>query len=1494
MIKTLRNKLIVFLVVALCCITAIIGINYFAVAKAENSGFDETYGAGVRLVENSSGIRFRAIVQESFVNDIKSQYPNATLNYYGKINAVGADDSKAVKGKVVAPKFVDEQDADEAAEINVSVIYNKLAESKKAAAYAVDLFAEFYIEVCDVNGAILTTVEATGATGNYSMRSAANNAALHWEEGLTYDLEDLYEYFTPAANSEVSTGFVATNGKAEISFPKLSLEEGTKTKIYINGVGVSATFTGGEFVVESGANLNNYVNGSAGNAVYFTPDGKAYNTKFTFAQHVDASNISKMLHVNHAAGESIYLALTEDVDMASVTWAAHESYSVAFRGTFDGAGHTISNFTTNSTVQCGALFGRLVGATVKNLAITNATVVASSSPYINGVLCRGLDNATVENVYIHAKSVGSNNTSPLAGVIEKNNNTIKNTVIEVDSAVVNGNNNFLSGYYGGQITVDNLRTFTTTSLPLFSAGIYAETSGYGVMLGTDGSNAESGVDYINTNYEGDYINGVINDKRLPNFIVEAVKTTHGVININKANLSSIRDYQTGYLLLTEDIDTSDVTWAADTKLNTFAGIFDGNGHTISNFTTNSTSQKGSLFYKVSGTIKNLAITKATVTGTINGVLARGLQDGAVVENVYIHAASVSSNSGAVAGVVEMTGATLKDVTVVIDSMTKHTYSNVICGQYGGNITFENCYFSAPSNVDTFSAGSLGASGGIIVGVLDTDYFRFNSAIELLSKVNGDKNAMTEFVTESLYKNQRIELNGENFLDIQNLTGGYVILTEDIDMNDINWALHTTDYRTHYFTGVFDGQGYTISNFTVPTGGNHNGALFHNVKGGTIKNLVLTNVTGWSNDGVIASRTTDATFENLYVQIDEARCNSFGGIVGAAGGTNTFKDIYVQLDATTYKATVNSPVSVGTNAGMLTGLQSGTIVVDNVIAVNDLGMDLDGASATAIYGADGVTVAVSGTDYVIYTDPTNVSTSKLTTDLLLETYINNYEGEISAKVDKYTNGTSNYLISAYSATNDDWIMADGVKYFLVDNGDGTIIFVPEDELTQDMQTVSMMTLENIQRYADANFTTLYIGSANQYMSTDSILYWMDVAEDLGLKCFVFHNYVYLITNTPWNNYEKTTVIDPENADGRRIFASQEELNAYVKRNLPISIITHPAYAGTFLRDEPQYPQFGIVGEVLQAVLAAYEDAGVTASVKVNLLPFQHASKLETYKQFSPENYMNQTGIESYKDYLNEYYDKIGQYTGEVCYDKYPLMEGDYILETYLIAYQTVTEFAREKGLNFAHVFQTDQYNTRRAPTENDVWWQTTVGMAMGVNNFWYYTYYPSNNTGGSIESNMGEDNIVDRFGNPNSLYYTVQDINAEISFLGKAMSSFSYVDLKYFVSGSPDMNVVGVSEGYVTKQGTLTKITNADVNFDKDAVILVTEFIDEETNQIGYYIANITDPTDAASGEVTITLEDADFAQVWQNGTNKIRITKGSVTLNLGVGRGAFIIPYTLG
>ena len=160
--------------------------------------------------------------------------------------------------------------------------------------------------------------------------------------------------------------------------------------------------------------------------------------------------------------------------------------------------------------------------------------------------------------------------------------------------------------------------------------------------------------------------------------------------------------------------------------------------------------------------------------------------------------------------------------------------------------------------------------------------------------------------------------------------------------------------------------------------------------------------------------------------------------------------------------------------------------------------------------------------------------------------------------------------------------------------------------------------------------------------------------------------------------------------------------------------------------------------------------------------------------------------------------------------------------------------------------------------------------------------------------MGEDNIVDRFGNPNPLYYTVQAINEEISFLGKAMSSFDYVDLKYFVSGSPDMNVVGVSQAYVTKQGVLSKVTGVDIDFEKDAVILITEFVDEQTNQIGYYVANITDPTDAAIGEVTITFDDADLAQVWQNGTNEIKVAKGSVTLNLGVGRGAFVVPYTLG
>ena len=95
-----------------------------------------------------------------------------------------------------------------------------------------------------------------------------------------------------------------------------------------------------------------------------------------------------------------------------------------------------------------------------------------------------------------------------------------------------------------------------------------------------------------------------------------------------------------------------------------------------------------------------------------------------------------------------------------------------------------------------------------------------------------------------------------------------------------------------------------------------------------------------------------------------------------------------------------------------------------------------------------------------------------------------------------------------------------------------------------------------------------------------------------------------------------------------------------------------------------------------------------------------------------------------------------------------------------------------------------------------------------------------------------------------------------------------------------------------KNGTLSNGLKVEIDFKSGAAILVAELFDQTNEQVGYYVVNLTSPTQQSSGNVRITIDGFDFAEIWQNSTISYNTApdKG-IDLELGVGRGAFIIPF---
>ena len=116
---------------------------------------------------------------------------------------------------------------------------------------------------------------------------------------------------------------------------------------------------------------------------------------------------------------AISAVLAKDIDLADVVWAPIGNGSVAFAGSFDGAGHTVSNLTVDYTTAASGerlylgLFGQVEGTPEKHAVIQNLTVTGS----VNAA-----SEFSVYTGYV-AGVVGSARNAELSNVISRVNVT---------------------------------------------------------------------------------------------------------------------------------------------------------------------------------------------------------------------------------------------------------------------------------------------------------------------------------------------------------------------------------------------------------------------------------------------------------------------------------------------------------------------------------------------------------------------------------------------------------------------------------------------------------------------------------------------------------------------------------------------------------------------------------------------------------------------------------------------------------------------------------------------------------------------------------------------------------------------------------------------------------------------------------------------------------------------------------------------------------------
>ena len=147
------------------------------------------------------------------------------------------------------------------------------------------------------------------------------------------------------------------------------------------------------------------------------------------------------------------LRLAANIDMSGLTIDPIGTAAIYFKGTFDGAGYTISNLTFDQNSLNHALFGYVQGATIQGLTIDNANI--SGASYTGAIVGTVYDYALIENCKVTNSVIsGENHVGGIVGGINKKSGAqkteIKNCTVE-DTTISSTKNSKEHAYIGGII-----------------------------------------------------------------------------------------------------------------------------------------------------------------------------------------------------------------------------------------------------------------------------------------------------------------------------------------------------------------------------------------------------------------------------------------------------------------------------------------------------------------------------------------------------------------------------------------------------------------------------------------------------------------------------------------------------------------------------------------------------------------------------------------------------------------------------------------------------------------------------------------------------------------------------------------------------------------------------------------------------------------------------------------------------------------------------------
>lgn len=289
-----------------------------------------------------------------------------------------------------------------------------------------------------------------------------------------------------------------------------------------------------------------------------------------------------------------------------------------------------------------------------------------------------------------------------------------------------------------------------------------------------------------------------------------------------------------------------------------------------------------------------------------------------------------------------------------------------------NITVKNSYFVESNNV--ISGGKTVAQMRQIATYAGWDFTAVWNITEdqtypylrVLPKPDGIDGALvTDIPTGSgTAADPYIIKTVGQLLAVKKDLGAYYELGNDLDLEGIEWnCIGTIDDP---FTGVFDGKGYTISNFKVNKVSANYVGLFGVISNATIKNLTITgaSITGKNYVGTLAGLSLGKTTTIINVHVADGSVNGvlgIGGLIGAAGTVSI--NGYVKIEGCSSNVQVKATGKyVGGLIGYLDGSIKASYAVGSVTGATYVGGLVGYSCGGAIENSYSLS-AIVGTSYV---------------------------------------------------------------------------------------------------------------------------------------------------------------------------------------------------------------------------------------------------------------------------------------------------------------------------------------------------------------------------------------------------------------------------------------------------------------------------------------------------------------------------------------------------